>query len=93
MNLPQKKLKPIGNRRRRLSKSGELVKSSTSASEFAAYRERLSGASHGIVAILDRLETEQSDLKRKLGAVKLLLGDLGRHEDLAKDRFWAIMRP
>ncbi|MES2789830.1 MAG: hypothetical protein V4719_09420 [Planctomycetota bacterium] len=71
----------------------DAVKGSTSAPEFATYRETLSDARHGIETILDVLETKQSDLKRKIGAVKLLLKDIGRHDDLAKDRFWAIKRP
>ncbi len=74
-------------------KTWDAVKSSTNAPELAAYRETLSDARHGIETILDVLETKQSDLKRKVGAVKHLLKDLDRHDDLSKDRFWAIKRP
>lgn len=64
------------------------VRSSTNASEYTAYRERLSDASHGISTILDHLDKELSLLKNKRGAVKLLLHDLERHSDLAKNRYW-----
>ena len=71
----------------------ELVKSSTSAPEFSAYRETLSDAHHGVSTILDALEDDFSTLKRKIGSVKLLLKDLDRHDSMAKDRFWNLKRP
>lgn len=71
----------------------EQVKSSTSAPEFSTYRETVSDARHGISTILEELEGQHSDLKRKIGAVKLLLKDLERHDSMAKDRFWQAKRP
>lgn len=71
----------------------ETVKSSSSAPEFAAYRETLSDAHHGVSTILEALEDQHSDLKRKIGAVKLLLKDLDRHDSMSKDRFWNLKRP
>jgi len=73
-------------------KDWDAVKSSTSANEYGAYREMLSTATHGVEEILAVLEGQQSDLKRKVGAVKLLLRDIKRHDDIAKDRYWAIKR-
>lgn len=71
----------------------DQVKSSTSAPEFAAYRETISDAHHGVATILEALEDEFSTMKRKIGAVKLLLKDLDRHDSMAKDRFWNLKRP
>jgi antitoxin component HigA of HigAB toxin-antitoxin module len=98
MDLPTKDLTP--NEIRDYWKMAEavlhdwdVIKTATSAPEFGAYRERLSDARHGIETILDVLEGQHSDLKRKIGAVKLLVRDIDRHSDLAKDRFWALKRP
>lgn len=71
----------------------EIVKSSTSAPEFSTYRESVSDAMHGIDTIIGEMDTQLGDLKRKMGAVKLLRKDLERHDDLAKTRFWNLKRP
>ena len=66
----------------------ESVKTSTSAQEYTAYRERLSTASHGISTILDYLEKDLSGIKNRIGSVKLLLKDMERHSEMAKSRYW-----
>lgn len=71
----------------------EIVKSSTSAPEFSTYRETLSDALHGVATILEALEDQHSDIKRKIGSVKLLIKDIERHDSMAKDRFWQLKRP
>jgi len=97
MELPQNKSTPDDIRlfwetAQLCLKDWDTIKSSTSAAEFSAYREMISTASHGIETILESLEGQHSDVKRKIGAVKLLLRDLKRHDDLAKDRYWTIRK-
>ena len=66
----------------------DSVKTSTSAQEYTAYRERLSTACHGISTILDHLEKDMSGLKNKIGSVKLLIKNLQRYDEMAKARYW-----
>src|SRR5262245_70325 len=73
-------------------KKWAAVSTSTSPDEFQAYREELAEAMGGIERIADMLEAQISDHKRKLGSVKLLLKDISRHSDLAKDKFWQAKR-
>ena len=69
-------------------KEWDNVRSSTNASEYTAYRERLSTAHHGVASILSELEKQAGLLKNKIGSVKLLMKDLERHEAMAKNRYW-----
>lgn len=73
-------------------KQWERVKTSINAVEFATYREALSDAKHGIETILDLLQDQYSDLRRKMGAVKLLLKDLSRHDELSKEKYWQLRK-
>lgn len=91
--LTAEEIESYWNKARTALAQWEIVKSSTSAPEFSAYRETLSDAHHGVSTILEGLEDEFSTLKRKIGAVKLLLKDLDRHDSMAKDRYWGLRRP
>jgi len=70
----------------------EVIKTSITANEFSAYRERLSHSLHGLETILDVLEGQQSELKNKTGFVKLQIRNVKRHDDLARDKYWSIRK-
>ena len=68
------------------------VRSSTNASEYTAYQERLSSAIHGIESIEDELEAKMRDMENKMGSVDLLKKDLKRHFKMADGKYWNIVK-
>ena len=68
------------------------LKGSTSTTDYQVYRERIAEVQSGAEAVKEYYEDRKSEDNRNLGAVKLLIKNLERHSDLAKDRYWSLRR-